>query len=81
MNMERAAMRGKLAELTERRIRLRHRITGQADALRARLNTALFPPDELDVPVMDEQFDTLKAAWTELAVVNADIERLQKELE
>lgn len=80
MNMERAAMRGKLAEAQQKQTRLRNRIEGDAVAIRMNLNTAITIPDRLDVPVIDEQWDQLKAAWAELIVVNAEIERLEREL-
>lgn len=80
MNMERAAMRGMLAELREKRERLRNRIKGEASAIRAKLNLMLTPADDLDVPVIDEQWDGLKAAWAELVAANQDIRELEKEL-
>lgn len=80
MNFEKAAMRGRLAELNEKRERLRNRIKGEASAIRTKLNLTLTPADELDVPVIDEQWDGLKAAWGELVAVNQDIRELEKEL-
>ena len=80
MSMERAAMRGRLAELNAERVRLRNRIQGEATGIRAALNTTLTPIDELDVPVIDEQWDGLKSAWAELFGVNQDIRRLEREL-
>lgn len=80
MNLERAAMRGRLAELEQKRLRLRNSIQGNADAIRGKLNTMLCAPDDLDVPVIDELFDHLKNAWTDLALANADIARLEREL-
>ncbi len=80
MSLERAAMRGRLSEAKEKRERLRFRIKGEADAIRAKLNTVLTPPDDLDVPVIDEQWDQLKSAWAELAVVNGEIARLEEAL-
>jgi len=77
--MERAAMRGRLAELKEQREKLRNRIKGEAGAIRSKLNLMLTPADELDVPVIDEQWDGLKAAWAELVSVNQDIRELEKE--
>lgn len=80
MNLERAAMKGKLADARQQQVRLRNRIEGQAVAIRMNLNTAITLPDRLDVPVIDEQWDQLKSAWAELIVVNADIDRLEREL-
>lgn len=80
MSIERAAMRGKLAEAELTRNRLRSRIEGVAIAMRQGLNTSLTPADELPVLQLDEQWDTLKDAWAELGIVNAAIARLEKEL-
>lgn len=80
MNLERAAMKGKLAEAQQTRNRLRMRIEGVAKALCQGLNTVLTPPDELPVLQLDEQWDVLKEAWGELGVANETIARLEKEL-
>jgi hypothetical protein len=80
MNLERAAMKGKLAELQETERRLRLKIEGTATAIRTGLNTMLIPVHELAVPELDEQWDALKTAWAELSVVLADITRLEREL-
>lgn len=80
MNVEREAMRGRLSGLRDQQKKLRLRIEGNARAIRTGLNTALHSVDDLDVPVLDEQWDELKAAWGELAMINANIARLEKEL-
>ncbi len=80
MNLERAAMRGKLAELQEDAKRLRLKIEGNATAIRHGLNTALTPVDDLEVPQIAEQMDNLVMAWAELQKVGSDIARLRKEL-
>lgn len=79
-SFERAAMMGKLAEARQTRDRLRFRIRGLADAIRPKLNLTLTTPDELDVPVIDEQWDQVKSAWAELAVINGQIDALEREL-
>jgi len=81
MNLERAAMKGKLVEAREKRVRLINRIQGDATAIRAALNTALTPAEELNVPVIDEQWDQLKEAWAELVSANQDIRQLERELD
>jgi hypothetical protein len=78
--MERAAMRGRLEELRQKQARCRYSIRGTADAIRGKINTSLIPPDELEVPLIDELWDQLKSSWSELELVNADIKRLEKEL-
>lgn len=80
MNLERAAMKGKLAESQDTARRLKSRIEGAARAICTGLNTTLTPAAELAVPELDEQWDTLKTAWAELAVITADIARLEREL-
>lgn len=80
MNLERAAMRGKLAELQEEAKRLRLKIEGNATAIRQGLNTALTSVDDLEVPQIAEQMDNLVMAWAELQKVGSDIARLEREL-
>lgn len=80
MNLERAAMKGLLAEAEQTRDKLRMRIEGAAVALRQGLNTSLTPIDELPVLQLDEQWDALKEAWAELGIINEKISRLQREL-
>lgn len=80
MSIERAAMRGKLADAIDRRDKLKLRIEGVARHIRQSLNTALTPPEELEIPLLDEQWDDLKTAWIDLTVVLGEIARLQKEL-
>ena len=80
MNLERAAMHGRLAEAKQKRDRLKLKIDGNARHLRQALNTVLTPVEELEVPILDELWDDLKAAWIDLHVVLGDIARLEKEL-
>ncbi|MBE0598297.1 MAG: hypothetical protein IH614_13600 [Desulfuromonadales bacterium] len=79
-NLERTAMRGKLAEAQERRRRLVLRIEGNAAAIRQGLNTALTPVADMDVPQLAEQMDELVQAWGELQGTLGEIARLEKEL-
>lgn len=80
MNIERAALRGKLAEAEQTRDKLKLKIEGLARHIRQSLNTALTPPAELEIPMLDEQWDDLKTAWMDLHIVLAEIARLRKEL-
>lgn len=80
MSLERAAMKGKLAELEQQRTRLRLKIEGNATGIRAGLNTALTPAEELQVPMIAEQMDELVMAWAELQKCLSDISRLEREL-
>lgn len=80
MNLERAAMMGKLAEARQKRQRLELKIEGNARMISQGLNTLLTPAADLEIPLLDEQFDELKTAWAELQVVNSEITRLEKAL-
>ncbi|MDD2319162.1 MAG: hypothetical protein PHO83_03830 [Geobacteraceae bacterium] len=80
INLERAAMRGKLAGLQDGAKRLRLKIESSATAIRQGLNTALTPVDDLEVPQIAEQMDNLVMAWAELQKISSDIARLEKEL-
>lgn len=80
MNLEREAMQGRLAGLKQQREKLRLRIDGNARQIRQGLNTVLTPVDDLEVLLLDEQWDELKTAWAELTKINADINRLEREL-
>jgi len=80
MNLERAAMKGRLSEKEDHAKRLRLRIEGNCRAIRTGLNCALTPVDDLEVPMMAEQMDELVVAWGELQATLMDIERLNKEL-
>lgn len=80
MSIERETLRGRLASLEAERKKLELLIEGNARMIRQNLNTLLIPPAELEIPMLDEQWDTLKSAWAELQVVNSDIARVEKEL-
>lgn len=80
MNLEREAMQGRLAGLKQQREKLRLRIDGNARQIRQGLNTVLTQVDDLEVLLLDEQWDELKTAWAELTKINSDIARLEREL-
>lgn len=81
MNLERAAMQGRLAEAEHDQTRLQLRIESAAKALCRGLNTALIDDvRELEIPQLDEQFDVLKSAWGEYLSLDQKISRLQREL-
>jgi hypothetical protein len=80
MNLERAAMRGKLAGLEQEETRLIMRMESGAKAVRQGLNTTLVEVWDLEIPQLDEQWDILKCSWGELIKVRADIARLKREL-
>lgn len=80
MNLERAAMKGKLAELQEQRKKLLLKGDGLCKAIRQGLNTALTPFEEQEIPQLQSQMDDLVMAWAELQKVESDINRLEREL-
>jgi len=80
MSLERAAMQGRLAEAKQKGDKLKLKIEGVTRTLRTGLNTALTPPEELEIPLLDEQWDELKMAWAELQGVNSAIAHLEREL-
>ena len=80
INLERAAMKGRLAELKQEEFRLIQRVEGGAKAMRQGLNTTLIDMGDLEIPQLDEQWDMLKCSWAELAMVRANMQRLLREL-
>lgn len=83
MNVDRAAMRGRLAELEDRARRLTLKIEGLSTALRSGLNTALMPVAEWPpehVPTLAGQWAELEAAYAELVGVESRQARLTREL-
>lgn len=81
MSIERETMRGRLASLESERKKLELLIEGNARMIRQNLNTVLIPSAELEIPLLDEQWDSLKSAWVELQVVISDIAKLKRELQ
>lgn len=80
INLERAAMRGKLAEAEGEQTRLQLRIESAARAIRQGLNTTLYTIEALEIPQLDEQWDVLKSAWAEYIALEETIKRLKREL-
>jgi len=80
MNLERVAMMGKLAEAKQRFNRLCLKVEGNTKFIRQGINTLLTPPEELELPLLDEQWDELMDAGMELKVLREEIKRLKKEL-
>lgn len=80
MNLERAAMMGRLATAKQKKNKLTLRIEGNCTAIRTGLNTALTPVVDLCVPQLAEQMDELVSAWGELQATISEISRLEREL-
>jgi len=80
MSAEREQMQGRLASLREKKKKLELKIDGNAEYIRQSLNTVLTPAAELEIPLLDEQWDDLKTTWIDLHIVLDDIARLEKAL-
>lgn len=80
MNIERAAMRGKLAEAKERLERLKLKAGGLCAALRTSLNALLTPIEEMEPAQIAQQADELVMTLAEIAGVRSEISRLEREL-
>jgi len=80
MNLERAAMMGKLAEARQKRQRLELKVEGNSRLICQGLNILLTPAADLEIPLLDEQWDELKSAWADLQVTNSEISRLERAL-
>jgi hypothetical protein len=79
-DLERAAMKGRLAEMQQQRDRLVLKGQGLCTAVRQGLNTVLTPFDELEIPQVASQVDDLVLAWAELQKLKSDINRTEKAL-
>jgi hypothetical protein len=80
MNIERAAMQGRLAEAKEKRMRLKNKFEALATAIRQGINTALTDIEDVDIPQLSQLWSDLEMTWAEILSVRSDIERLEKEL-
>lgn len=80
MNLERAAMHGRLSEAQAKKKRLEILIDSQAGTVRTMLNTALTPVADLEIPQVAELVDNIVGMWGELQAVCLEISRLEREL-
>lgn len=80
MSLERAAMRGRFAELQDKKAKLRLKAEGLCTAIRQGLNTALTPVEDIEMAIIAGQMDDLVMAYAEMQGVLADIARIEKEL-
>ena len=81
INLERAAMKGKLAEAKEKRRRLMSKFEALSRSIRQGLNTALMDIEDIEIPQLSEMWGDLEVCWAEILSLRSDIERLEKELE
>jgi len=82
INLERAAMRGKLAQTKEKKLRLENKFYGLARSLRQGLNPVLADAiEDIEIPQLSEMWADLEMCWAEIISLRGDMERLEKELD
>lgn len=80
LDLEQAAIRGRLAEAKEKEASQNLLIEGFCTTIRAGLNTALTAPADLEIPALGVQWDALEGAWAYLQAIRAEIARLERGL-
>ena len=80
INLERAAMRGRLAGAEDHLRRQVNRFEALAASIRQGLNTALTPIEDIEMPQLSAIWSDLETCWAEILSARSDIERLNKEL-
>lgn len=80
MSLEREAMKGRLTGLKDDRRRLRMKAEGLCDGVRQNVNIALRDVEEIDIAQASCQMDELVATLGELAGLQGQIVRLEREL-
>jgi hypothetical protein len=81
MDVERAAMKGRLATARERKAQLEIKVCAACDAIRPKLNCNLVSePAELEIVEAGTLMDSLEEIYAELLGVVSEISRLEKAL-
>lgn len=80
INLERAAMKGKLATAKESRMRLTNKFEGLASAIRHGINTALIDIKDVEIMQLSQMWGDLETVWIGISELNLEIERLEKEI-
>lgn len=80
IDMERAAIMGRLAEARQKEGQLTLSIESYCQTIRAYLNTTLTPAADLEIPTAATQWDALEGTWGELQTVRLEIARLERGL-
>lgn len=80
MNFERAALKGKLLETKENKVRLKNKFEALATAIRQGINTALIDIEDVEVMQITQMWRDLETAWIGIMELKSDIARLEKEL-
>ena len=79
-SIERAAVRGLLAEARDKRLHLRLKAEGLANAIRMNVNTLRYDVEELEVAQAAQQMDELVGVMGERAALQGQIARYEREL-
>ena len=80
MDLERAAMKGRLAEAVAKLSRLKLKAEGLCGSIRQSLNTALTPVEDIELAIVVQVFDELVMTYAEIAGLQGEIARLEREL-
>lgn len=80
ISFERAAMKGKLVEAKEARIRLKSKFEALATAVRQGINTALTDVEDIEMAQLSQMWLDLEVTWGEILSLRSDMERLEKEI-
>ena len=80
VNLERAALRGRLAGAEDHLRVQMNKFEALAGSIRQGLNTALAPIEDIEIPQLSAMWSDLETCWAEILSARSDIERLKKEL-
>lgn len=80
MSLHNELRRVKITNLEYTAKRLRGEIEKLAETISINLDCSLKHPEELQIDIVDNQFDELKSKWAELIGAQAEIKRLEEEL-
>lgn len=80
MNIERAAIMGRLAEAKDAEAKARLKCEALCRTIRMELNAMLKPVEEMDVPGTSALWDDLAVTYAELLTAKQDRVRLEREL-
>lgn len=80
MNLERAAMKGRLAEAIADKARLLSKAEAMHNQIRQMLNVALVPVEDCEIATVAALMDELVVTHAEIASINGQIARLNREI-
>lgn len=80
MNLERAAMKGKLAEAEQKLISLKKKGEALCSFMRQALNVSLTAVEDIDIGQAAQMFDELVMTIAEISGLKTEIAKLEREL-